>query len=67
MSKTETFSNSTDLAVINEKDKNAFLQISTVVRHAYHVALSKGSLKRDFLDIYLTTLSEFVISQIQNL
>ena len=29
--------------------------------------LSKGRLKRDFLDIYLTTFSESVISEIQNL
>ena len=29
--------------------------------------LSKGPLKRDILDIYLTTLSESVISEIQNL
>ena len=29
--------------------------------------LSKGPLKRDFLDIYLTTFSESVISKIQNL
>ena len=38
MSKTDTFSNSTDLAVINEYDKDNVMQISKVVRHVYHAA-----------------------------
>ena len=38
MSKTETFSNSVDLAVINESDKDTVMQISTVLGHVYNVA-----------------------------
>ena len=32
----DTFSNSIDFAVINEYDKDAAMQISTVFRHVYH-------------------------------
>ena len=38
---------------INKYGKDHVVQISTVIRPIYHV---KGPLKRDFLDIYLTTL-----------
>ena len=38
MSETETFSNSIDLGVTNEYDKDAAMQISVVVWHVYHVA-----------------------------
>ena len=38
MSKTETFSNSIDLAAINEYDKDIVMQIWTVLVHVYHVA-----------------------------
>ena len=37
MSKTETFPNSNDLAVINEYDKDAIMEISTVLGHVYDV------------------------------
>ena len=54
MSIIETFSNSIDLTVIDEydKDRRVFLE---------------GSSETDFLDIYLTTFSEYVISEIQKL
>ena len=38
MSITETFSNSINLAMINESDKGAVMQISTVLGHTYHIA-----------------------------
>ena len=38
MSKTETFPNSNNLAVINEYDKDAVMEISTVLGDVYHVA-----------------------------
>ena len=38
MSMRETFSNSIDLAVINEYDKGDMIQISTVLGHFDHVA-----------------------------
>ena len=38
MSMRETFSNSIDLAVINEYDKGAVMQLSGLVRDVYHVA-----------------------------
>ena len=38
MSIIETSSNSIDLAVINELDKAAVMQISTVLGHVHHVA-----------------------------
>ena len=38
MSIRETFSNLIDLAVINEYDKGAVMQISTVLRHVDHIA-----------------------------
>ena len=37
MSKTETFFNSIDLAVIKEYDKDAVMLISTVLQHVFHV------------------------------
>ena len=47
MSITETISNSIDLAVINEYDKVAVMQISTLLGHVYHVVsqrvLSNGA------------------------
>ena len=33
----------------------------------FTICLSKGWLERDFLDIYITTFSESIISEIQNL
>ena len=41
MSITETFSNSINLAVINESDKGAVMHISTVLGHVYHVACQR--------------------------
>ena len=68
MSKTETFSNSIDLAVINEWAKKKCCHANFNSGSAgLPCCLLKGLLQRDFLDIYLTTLSEFVILQIQNL
>ena len=63
---TETFPNSIDFAVINEYDKGAVMHISTVLGHVYHVAC-QTSLEMDFADIYLTTFSGSVISEIQKL
>ena len=65
MSKRETFSNSIYLDVVYEYDKESVLQIWNVLRHVYHVACRKGPLKHDFLDIFLTTILESIISQIQ--
>ena len=48
MSIRETFSNSIDLAVINEYDKDAAIQISTVLLHVYHVACGRVLSKRAF-------------------
>ena len=39
MSIIETFSNSVSLPVTNEYDKDAVMQISTVLGHVYHIAL----------------------------
>ena len=64
MSIGETFSNSIDLAVINEYYKGAVMPNARV--HLSY-CFSKVPLKRHFLDIYLTTFSESVISKIQNL
>ena len=41
MSITEAISNSIDLAVINEYDKAAVMQISTVLGLVYHVACQR--------------------------
>ena len=38
MSKTDTFSNSIDLALNNEYDKDTVIQISTGLVHFYNVA-----------------------------
>ena len=67
MSKTETFLNWIDLAMIIKYDKDALMQISTGLWHVYHVACQKGRLKSYFLDIDLITFSERVISEIENL
>ena len=67
MSIRQTFSNAIGLAVIIEYDKGAVMQISTVLGKRLPCCLLKGPVKRDFLDIYLTTFSESVISKIQNL
>ena len=48
MSRTETFSNSIDLPVINEYDKDAVMEISTVVQHDYHVLVERSSETRLF-------------------
>ena len=37
----ETFFNSIDLAVINQYDESAVMQISTVLGHVYHVACQR--------------------------
>ena len=42
MSIRETFFNSIDWAVINESDKGAEIQISTVLGHVFHVACQRG-------------------------
>ena len=48
MFETDTFSNSIEFEVINEFDKDAVMQISTVLGHVFHVAcervLSNGTL-----------------------
>ena len=55
MSLRENISNSVSFTVINKYGKGVVVEIETVFWHVYHVALwQKGSLKRDFLDIYLT-------------
>ena len=41
MSIRETFSNSFDWAVINESDKGAEIQISTVLGYVFHVAFQR--------------------------
>ena len=66
MSIRETFSNSIDFAVINEYDKDAVMQIWTVLGHVYHVACWRVVL-RGLFRIYLTTFSESEISEMQNL
>ena len=43
MSKTETFSNSVDLAVVNEYDKDAVILISNVPGYVYHVVVEGSS------------------------
>ena len=43
--------------MISKYGNSAVFQIATVFEPVYHVALSKGPLKQDFLDIYLTTFS----------
>ena len=48
MSINETFSNSIDLAVINEYDKGAMMQISTVLWHVYHVPCQRVLSNRTF-------------------
>ena len=60
------FSTSIHLSMINKYDKGSVILISLVLAHL-PCCLSKGSLKRGLLDIYLTTFMESVISEIQNL
>ena len=48
MSIRETFSNSVDLAVMNEYDKGAVMWISTVLGHVYHVACRRVVWNRIF-------------------
>ena len=48
MSIKEGFSNSLDLAVINENNKGALMKISTVLGHIYHVACQKNLLNETF-------------------
>ena len=67
MSISETFSNSISLTVINKYDKGAVMQIWPVFDPVYHVACQNVVWIGTFLDIYLTTFSESVISEIQNL
>ena len=62
----ETFSNSVDLAVMNEYDKGAVMWISTVLGHVYHVACRRVVWNRIFRH-----LSDYVFlvrnSEIQDL
>ena len=50
---------------MNEYHKGALMHISAVLGHVYHVAGQRVLFKLDFLDIYLTTFSEAVISEIK--
>ena len=50
--------------MITKSGKSAVVQISTVFRLVYHVYLSKGFLKRDLLDIHLTTF--FGVRKVKN-
>ena len=63
MSIRETFSDSISLALIDEFDKGAVICSWVCLPCCF----SKGSLKGDFLDIYLTTFAESVTSKIQSL
>ena len=62
MSIRETFSNLTDLAMINEYEKSAVMQISTVLWHVYHVAcpkvLSNATFKHVFNHVFGVRNSE---------
>ena len=42
MSIRESFSNSIDLALINEYDKGAVMEISEVLGHVYHIPSRRG-------------------------
>ena len=53
--------------MINEYGKGAAVEIDSVFRPVYHVERAMGHLKRDFLDIYLTTFLGSVISEIDKL
>ena len=66
MSIRETFSNSIDLAVINEYGKGALMQISNGLR-TFAMLLVKASSETVLLAIYLTTIWDSVILKIQNL
>ena len=63
MSSRETLSNSIDLVVIDEYNKGAMMQMSTVIWQVYHIACR--SILWNWT--YLTTFSENVTSKIQNL
>ena len=67
MSIRDTFSNSIDLALINEYDKRWFHEDLNSAWVRLPFCFSKGPLKRDFSGIYQTTFWESVISEIQNL
>ena len=43
------------------------MQVWTVLGDVYHVVCGRGTLKRDFLGIYLSTFLDFVILEIENL
>ena len=63
MSLTETFCKSFTFTVINKYGKGAVIEIETVIENRLNTAclpccLWRGSLKQDFLDIYLTTYFE---------
>ena len=64
MSIRETFSKSIALAVVNKDDNGAVVQISDFnsVWAPLPYCFMKAPVKQDFLDIYLTTFSESVIS-----
>ena len=62
-----TFSTWTTFKGINKYSKSAVVQMSTVFWPVYHVTCLKGPLKRDFLDICLTTsfkVGKFEIHQL---
>ena len=50
--------------VMNQYDRGAVMQISTMFRAANNVACRIGLLKRGLLDIYLTT--SFAVCNLQN-
>ena len=64
MSIREIFSKSIALAVVNKDDNGAVVQISDFnsVWAPLPYCFMKAPVKQDFLDIYLTTFSESVIS-----
>ena len=67
MSIRKTFSNSTDMAVINECDKGVATRNSLVFGRVCHIASRSILWKGHFLGIYLTTFSESLTSKIRNL
>ena len=66
MSIIETFSNSIASAPINKCDKITAMYTPRILWPTYHVGCGKSS-ETGLLDIYLTTFSESVISEIENL
>ena len=59
------FSHSIAFPLINKYAKGAVVQISTVFGPVYHVAFPRVLEKRDFLDIYRTTV--FRVGNVQNI